>query len=453
MSSVNKVSFAKSVSSSMITMLLQSAYSMVDGLFVSNMVDSDALAAINIAWPIIAVITALGTGIGAGGASLMGIKQGEGKWKESEEIKHNIITCLILGGVTISLIMFPLLNWMLTMMGASGNLLDEANTYARIMVACGTMQMLSCGLTPILRNENKQVKAMNIMIIGLCINLTMNFTLLYFFKLGIAGAAIASVCSQLFTVVCCVRNLKIRFRMKDFKPNWRICGNILRVGISPFGISLTPSLLIFYHNVACLRVGDLAVSAYALISSTIGSYRVLLIGVAEGMQPLTSKAYGAARNINSSIEERIGAYGEIKKLRNKAIITAVAISVGLFLFTIATAGFYSPMYGYTGEVARESYYAVMITAAQLIFTGIVRVANSFFYSVGKNKYSLIMIYFDPLIMTPICLILLSHFWGATGIWLNAVITQAVLNVIAFFMFRRHDRQMNAEVEVLRKSER
>ena len=76
------VSFRTSVASSMITMLLQSAYSVVDGLFVSNLVGDTALAAVNVAWPIIAVITATGTGIGAGGASYMSIKQGEQKLED-----------------------------------------------------------------------------------------------------------------------------------------------------------------------------------------------------------------------------------------------------------------------------------------------------------------------------------------------------------------------------------
>ena len=87
-------------------------------------------------------------------------------------------------------------------------------------------------------------------------------------------------------------------------------------------------------------------SAYALISSTIGSYRILLIGVAEGMQPLASKAYGASQNGNATPAERIAAYDEIRHIRNKAIRTAIAASVLLFLFTIATASFYPALYGY-----------------------------------------------------------------------------------------------------------
>lgn len=96
--------------------------------------------------------------------------------------------------------------------------------------------------------------------------------------------------------------------------------------------------MILYHNVACLKFGgDLAVKAYALISSTVGSYRVLLIGVAEGIQPLASYAYGAHD------------FHAIRKIRNKAVITAMSVSFFLFIFTIATARFYPAIYGYEGK--------------------------------------------------------------------------------------------------------
>ena len=168
------------------------------------------------------------------------------------------------------------------------------------------------------------------------------------------------------------------------------------------------------------------------------------------MQPLASKAYGASLNGNASLAERIAAYDEIRHIRNKAIRTAVAASFLLFLFTIITASFYPTLYGYQGEAAAAGYHAVMLTAAQLIFTGIVRVTNSFFYAVGKNRYSLFMIYFDPLCLTPAALAILSHFLGTDGIWLTAVITQFLLNIVAAGMFILHNKQMKQEQAVLIK---
>lgn len=426
--------FGKYVMASMITMFLQSAYSVIDGLFVSNFIGDTALSAVNVAWPIIAVVTAIGTGVGCGGAVIMSTKQGEGKNEESNIVRANVILALLTSSIVVTILFLFLLTPLLRLMGAEGELLRLSQIYGRVMLAGGVLQILSCGLTPLLRNDNRAVSAMVIMVGGLIVNLILDFTFMYIFDLGIGGAAAASLCAQLFTTVCCLIILTTKkkdpIRFSQFKIRKEYWKKIFKTAVSPFGISLTPSLLILYHNVACLKFGgDLAVNAYALISSTVGSYRVLLIGVAEGIQPLASFAYGAHD------------FKAIRKIRNKAIITAISVSFLLFIFTIATAGFYPAIYGYEGEAAAVGYHAVMVTAAQLIFTGLVRVTNSFFYSVGKDKYSLFMIYFDPLIMTPLTILILPKIFGMDGIWITAVVTQFILNIVAFGMFAKHEKEM------------
>lgn len=419
---------------SMITMFLQSAYSMIDGLFVSNLIGDTALSAVNVAWPVIAVVTAIGTGVGCSGAVMMSTKQGEGKNEESNIVRANVILALLASSIVVTILFLVLLTPLLKLMGAEDELLRLSQIYGRVMLTGGVLQILSCGLTPLLRNDNRAVSAMMIMVGGLFANLGLDFVFMYVFHMGIGGAAGASLCAQLFTTLCCLIILGTKktdpIRFSQFMIRKEYWKKIFKTAVSPFGISLTPSLLILYHNVACLKFGgDLAVNAYALISSTVGSYRVLLIGVAEGIQPLASYAYGAHD------------FHAIRKIRNKAVITAIGVSFFLFIFTIATARFYPAIYGYEGEAAELGYHAVMVTAAQLIFTGLVRVTNSFFYSVGKDKYSLFMIYFDPLIMTPLTIVILPRIFGLDGIWITAVVTQFILNIVAFGMFASHERQM------------
>ena len=419
---------------SMITMFLQSAYSMIDGLFVSNLIGDTALSAVNVAWPVIAVVTAIGTGVGCSGAVMMSTKQGEGKNEESNIVRANVILALLASSIVVTILFLVLLTPLLKLMGAEGELLRLSQIYGRVMLTGGVLQILSCGLTPLLRNDNRAVSAMMIMVGGLFANLGLDFVFMYVFHMGIGSAAGASLCAQLFTTLCCLIILGTKktdpIRFSQFMIRKEYWKKIFKTAVSPFGISLTPSLLILYHNVACLKFGgDLAVNAYALISSTVGSYRVLLIGVAEGIQPLASYAYGAHD------------FHAIRKIRNKAVITAIGVSFFLFIFTIATARFYPAIYGYEGEAAELGYHAVMVTAAQLIFTGLVRVTNSFFYSVGKDKYSLFMIYFDPLIMTPLTIVILPRIFGLDGIWITAVVTQFILNIVAFGMFASHERQM------------
>ncbi|MFA9464963.1 MAG: MATE family efflux transporter [Velocimicrobium sp.] len=426
--------FFKYVFSSMVTMLLQSLYSIIDGLFVSNLVGDFGLSAINVVWPMLAVIIATGTGIGCGGSVIMSTMQGARKPKESNRARANVIMLLFIFSIIMTVLFLLLLSPFLTLMGAKGNIYTYATIYGKIMIGGSFIQIFSTGLTPLLRNDNQAVTAMNIMVSGLVCNLCLNYVFMNVFSWGIQGSAAASLLSQALTVIACfvvlLGNKKNPIRLNQFVPDKNFVNKIIRTGISPFGISLTPSLIIMYHNMQCIRYGGaIGIGVFSLITSTVGSYRIILIGIAEGIQPLASFASGA------------NDYQAIRKIRNKAIFTAISASVILFLFTIITAKYYAKMYGFTGDMAKASYGAILLSATQLIFTGLVRVSNSFFYAVGKEKYSLFMIYFDPLVMMPVLIIILPLLFGLNGIWITMTISQAILNVIAIFMYWKHEKEL------------
>lgn len=426
--------FFKYVLASMITMFLQGVYGIVDGLFVSNRIGYSGLSAINVVWPLLAFITATGTGIGCGGSVIMSTMQGAGKPKESKEARMHVLLLLGVGSLIITVLFYAVLPHFLSAMGTEGITQEYAMTYGKIMILGSVLQIFSTGLTPLLRNDNHTVLAMNIMVTGMLCNLVLNYVFLYQLSWGIRGSATASLISQGLTVVVCTISLLKgngkKIKRKELFPDKNLVLKILKTGISPFGISLTPSLILMYHNIQCIRYGaDIGIGIFSLITSTIGSYRILLIGIADGIQPLASYAKGA------------GDYKAMRKIRNKGIITAIVASLCLFLFTIITARFYAKIFGYTGEMAEKSAKAILLSATQLLFTGLVRVSNSFFYAVGKNKYSLFLIYFDPLCMTPLLIIVLPIVFGLTGIWVEMTISQMVLNVVAFFMYYKQEKEI------------
>ena len=218
--------FGRYVLSSMVTMFLQSAYSLVDGLFVSNFVGGTALAAINVTWPIIAVITAVGAGVGCGGAVIMATQQGAGHRAVSNRVRGNVLLALLAAGVLCTAVALALLQPLLRLMGAEGELLRYALTYGRIMLAGGVVQVVSCGLSPLLRNDNHAVTAMGIMVGGLVANLALDFCFLALLHWGVAGAAAASVCAQLFTVLAGLAVLLTDrcnpLRPAQLRPNFRL---------------------------------------------------------------------------------------------------------------------------------------------------------------------------------------------------------------------------------------
>lgn len=431
--------FLRYVMTSMVTMFLQGLYSIVDGLFVSNMVGGSGLSAINVVWPVIAVIVAIGTGIGAGGSALMSMKQGEGNPEESNTIRANVMILLALVGIAITILFNLCLPPALRIMGAEGDIYHYGMQFGTVLVLGSVVVIFATGLPPMLRNDNRVVSSMVIMISGLLCNTLLDCLFLYVFGLGVRGAALASLVSQCLTVAACltvmITNRKNPLKLKQFTPQIRWMKKIIGAGISPFGISLTPSLLIMYNNVACIHYGgNVGIAIYSLISSTIGSYRLLLIGVADGIQPLASFVKGAQD------------YKTMKRIRNRGIRTAVGLSVFLFIFTVLTARYYGNLFGYSKDIIKVALVPILIESTQLIFTGLVRVSNSFFFAVGKHKYSLFMIYFDPLFMTPLLLLTLPRIFGMNGVWISTTISQVILNVIAVYMYRKHNREITAVME-------
>lgn len=431
--------FFRYVTSSMITMFLQGLYSIVDGLFVSNLVGDSGLSAINVIWPVIAVIVAIGAGIGAGGSALMSMKQGEGKPEESNRIRSNIILLLLVVGIAITGLFYLGLSPALKIMGAEGDIYRYGMEFGSVMVLGSVMVVLATGLPPMLRNDNRVVSSMLIMVSGLFCNIGLDYVFLYLLHWGVMGAAFASMVSHIMTVFFCltvlITNKNNPLRMKQFAPQLSIMKKILVSGISPFGISFTPSLLILYNNVACIHYGgSVGIAIYSLVSSTIGSYRLLLIGIADGIQPLASFVKGA------------GDYSAMKRIRNKGICAAVGLSVFLFLFTLVTAKYYGKLFGFSKDIIAVALIPILLESTQLIFTGLVRMSNSFFYAVGKNKYSLFMVYFDPLCMTPIILLILPRLMGMNGVWISTTISQVILNIIAVCMYRKHNREITVRTE-------
>ena len=243
---------------SMITMFLQSAYSMIDGLFVSNLIGDTALSAVNVAWPVIAVVTAIGTGVGCGGAVMMSTKQGEGKNEESNIVRANVILALLASSIVVTILFLVLLTPLLKLMGAEGELLRLSQIYGRVMLTGGVLQILSRGLTPLLRNDNRAVSAMMIMVGGLFVNLGLDFVFMYVFHMGIGGAAGASLCAQLFTTVCCLMILLHKENRSN--PSFTvydkegILEKIFKTAVSPFGISLTPFFIDFISQRCVFKI-------------------------------------------------------------------------------------------------------------------------------------------------------------------------------------------------------
>lgn len=402
----------------MIAVMLYSLYGVIDGLFIGNSTGDVGLAAINIVWPVTAVIIACGIGIGTGGSVLLSYFIGTGDTQRAKEVYGTTNILLVLS----SIVLFILLKRnqiILEFLGASGEVYVEAKAYIDVIVFGCFLQVLGSGLLPILRNIGMAVHAMLSMALGLFLNICINYYLMFVVGMGIKGAAYGTVASQCVVVIIAFILL---CRDKSFGL-YLYCHkqymlDIIKAGITPFGIYLAPSITLVFTNLQCIRYGgDAAVASYAVISYIVFPTLSMLGGVGDGTQPLTSYYNGA-----NKIEE-------LRKIRRISYLILMIMGIVLTTCSIALSEKIGVWFGLS-EAGKE-YFAMgmFISALAFLFQGIAKYNGSYLNATMRTKFAVFLTYVESLVISPLLLFILPMIFGVIGIWMSALATSLTIIII------------------------
>ena len=227
-----KKEYIKYILPSTLSFLLTGIYSIVDGIFVGRAMGDAGLAAINIAWPLVALIFSLGTGIGMGAAVVMSLNKGAGNEKKAAKAEGNAFFLLLTGSILLTVLLFLFSPLLLELLGAGGELHPLAVIYVRYILLGGVVQVFATGLIPVMRNHGASFYAMCSMALGCLANIFLDYYFVIALRLGLAGAALATVFGQALTLI-----LSIAFFMKkenrvalaDMRPDKSVIFPILQV--------------------------------------------------------------------------------------------------------------------------------------------------------------------------------------------------------------------------------
>lgn len=435
--------FWKYVLPSMLTMLLGGFYGIVDGFFIGNAVGDDGLAAINLAWPLTALILATGTGLGVGGSVLMSIRNGEGRTQAANQAKGGALLLLAIVSVVFTLLFSLSAAQIMRFFGAEGHVLKLCVDYIQIIVYGTALQIFGVGLTPILRNTGRTVQAMVMMISGFATNIVLDWLFIMVFEWQLGGAALATIIGQgvvaVFSLIILVTDKQLRPTKADFKADKKTLGSIVRIGLSPFGSSLAPSVVIMFCNWQCIRYGgNPAVAAYSVLSYLSYSANSLMAGVGQGIQPIISYANGAK------------AFPTLLNVRRKALKVILALSVLLFLAAIPAQTLIAQLFGLSSTASLIFARSLWIASFAFPFMGIVKLGSEFFCAINKTRYSTILIYGDPLLLSPLFLMSLPLIWHLDGVWLAMPFAQGLIACMALLMFHRYDQRMRYIINISKK---
>ena len=424
---------------SIVSHIIASIYNIVDRVFLGQYVGALAIAGLAITMPIMNIIHAFGSLVGAGSAARMSIILGKKDYKWAEDILGNSLLLTFFFGFLFVTGGYLFMDRILEAFGASADTIAYAREYMYIVLPGMFMTTLSFNLTGLMRATGYPKKSMWIMAGGAILNIFLDALFIYVLDWGIAGAAWATTISMSCTGVLSVwhflqKSSFIRFRRHAWKPKLYIFKNILMIGMSPFSMNLAASLVVALLNNQLLRYGgDLAVGAYGLVN-TFGSLSVMLmVGLCQGMQPIAGYNYGAGHPLRLK---------EVYTLTMK--LNVVIGFVGALLALVLPHAMLR-LFTKEEELIQIGIPAMRFMMVMFPLVGFTITNSNFFQSIDKPWIAIVtslsrqVLFLTPLIYVVPPLFVDAGAAGLTGVWASMTISDFLGAVLAFVLMlsQRH----------------
>lgn len=429
--------YLKYIIPTMLTFTLASVYSIVDGIFVGHAVGDAGLAGINVAFPLVALVMAVGTGIGMGGGVISSIAKGSGDHQKSRRAVGTTFVMLLLSAIPIMVLLMVLTEPICALLGGQGETLTQATAYLSVIAWGVPFQIFVTGCTPLIRNQGRVAFAMVVQVLAGVMNVVLDYVFVMQLGYGTAGAAAATVISQVaaFVLVAIFFLLKKnRIARADLRLDGKIAVHALKLGMAPFGLTLLPEATVVAININLSTYGgETALAAYAVISYTACVIQMLIQGVGDGSQPLISRYYGAKD------------FDAVRRFRNTNYLIAISLGALGLLAMYMFREQVPLLFGAGEQTAGLIAWALPIFSIAYVFYGFTHASTSYFYAVDDAKASNIIVYGEAVLVV---FVVFGLGWlsGVDGIWFAVTLVQMALTVVAGGLLRfRHQRRERAVV--------
>lgn len=390
-------------------MMVNALYNVVDRIYI-GWLGPLPMTGIGLSLPMMILLMAFGMLIGIGAASRISIRLGEGRHEDAERILGNAFTMLILimGSVMILGLIFK--EPLLYLFGASPATYEYANQYITVILMGAIFQGIGFGLNNVIRAEGNPKFAMYTMLLGALTNIILDPILIFVFDLGIRGAAIATILSQLVTTIWVMRyflsgNSRLRLKKENLKPNVAIVGSIVAIGMSPFFMQVAASLVtIISNNALKANGGDIAIGAMTVINSLAMFFLMPIFGINQGAQPIIGFNYGAKQ------------YHRVKEALKYAIAGGTIISTFGFIMTQFFTVTMIKMFNDDPELISVATVGMRTFLVMMPIIGFQIISSNYFQAVGKAPKSMFLGLLRQVIILIPMLLILPQFFGLMGVW-------------------------------------
>ena len=310
---------------------------------------------------------------------------------------------------------------LLRLFGATGAVYDRGLEYIQVIILGTFFQVFSTGLAPIFRNLGRSLFAMCAMMAGFITNIVLDATMIGVLGWGMYGAGLATIIGQGVTALLCLIVLVFTERhvpRSQLRPTHWAVGRTLATGLSPFGLTMSPNLVIMFVNLGAVRYGgERAVAAYAVVSYVAVVIQLILQGVGDGSQPTMSLYLGEGR------------LKDVRFICKTAYTIALGAAVAFGALTIVGRDWLPVIFGASTDTAQMIAYILCIIAVGYLGIAVIRVTIAYFYSTGYNTYAYILVYGEP-VMIVLLLVILPLFLDVNGVWAAIPLEQLLMAGLA-----------------------
>lgn len=408
-----------------IGMMVNALYNVVDRIFIGNIpgVGPLAIAGLGVTLPIATIQLAFGMLVGIGSATNVSIKLGQHKKEEAQNIIGTGMILSIVIGIIVTILGLVFCDDILTLLGASEATLPYAKSYVDILLMGTTFAVMSGFFFNVIRGDGSPKLSAIIMIVGCILNASLDAILLFKFNMGIQGAAIATVSSQLLTTVWGFeyylrKKSNLEFKLSTLKINKKAMKAIFAIGVSPFTMQLVSSLVqVISNNALKANGGDLAIGAMATVSSIALLFLMPTFGIGQGMQPIVGFNYGAKQ------------YDRAKKAFKICVLTSSIIFICGFIVIQTMPQVLVGMFNNDPKLMEITINGLKkyTFAYPIISTGVL--GTNYVQSIGKAKLAIVLSLLRQCILLIPILVILPKFLGLDGVWFAQPIADIIATII------------------------
>ncbi|WP_303014116.1 MATE family efflux transporter [uncultured Bacteroides sp.] len=404
-------------------------YSIVDRIYIGHIpgIGTDALAGVGVTTSLIILISSFSAIVGGGGAPLAAIALGQGDRMRAGKILGNGFILLILFTLFTSFVAYVFMEPILLFTGASEATLGYAVDYLSIYLLGTLFVEISTGLNAFINAQGRPAIAMCSVLIGALLNIILDPVFIFGFDMGVKGAALATILSQACSAVWVLsflfsRRASLPLEKRYMNLDRKIIFAVLALGVSPFIMASTESLVGFVLNSSLKVFGNIYISALTVLQSAMQFASVPLTGFAQGFVPIVSYNYGH------------GDKQRVKECFRIVLVTMFSFNLVLMLFMIFCPSAVASAFTSDERLIDTVCWTMPVFLGGMTIFGLQRACQNMFVALGQAKISIFIALLRKIILLIPLAFVLPHFMGVAGVYAAEAVSDATAAICCTLLF-------------------